>query len=284
MSSRSTSKRVVHKVEAGEVSPRSDRLVAEEPLEIRVRRGPESQTAAVTMRTPGSDFELAAGFLFTEGIVRDRVAIQRIDYCSDVADDQLYNVVSVHLAPGTMVDLHPLDRHFHTSSACGVCGKTSIEAIETRGVQPIRSQANVDASVVAGLPDRLRADQSLFTSTGGLHAAGLFATDGELTFAREDVGRHNAVDKVIGRALLDGRTPLNDSVLMVSGRASFEIVQKAAVAGIPIVCAVSAPTNLAVDTADRFGITLVGFLRGERFNIYTGEDRIRLPSKQPSGG
>ena len=284
MSSRSTSKRVVHKIESGEMRPRSDRLVAEEPLEIRIRQGSESRTAAVTMRTPGSDFELAAGFLFGEGIVTDSDAIQRIDYCSDVADEQQYNVVSVHLTPDTKVDLHPLDRHFHTSSACGVCGKTSIEAIETRGVQPVRSEATIDAEVVSGLPDRLRADQSLFESTGGLHAAGLFATTGDLNHSREDVGRHNAVDKVVGRALLDDLVPLSDSVLMVSGRASFEIVQKAAVAGIPIVCAVSAPTNLAVDTAERFGITLVGFLRGERFNVYSGFDRICLPSKQPAGG
>jgi FdhD protein len=151
-------------------------------------------------------------------------------------------------------------------------------------VQAVRSEATVDAQVVSSLADRLRADQSLFESTGGLHAAGLFTTDGQLTVAREDVGRHNAVDKVVGRALLDDLVPLGDSVLMVSGRASFEIVQKAAVAGIPIVCAVSAPTNLAVETAERFGMTLVGFLRGEKFNVYSGFDRIRLPSKQPAGG
>jgi FdhD protein len=276
LSSRSIAKRVVHKVDERGIQPRSDRVVAEEPLEIRVRQGADSRTAAVTMRTPGADFELAAGFLFSEGIVRDRAEIQRIDYCSDVVDDQLYNVVSVHVGRAVPVDLQPLDRHFHTTSACGVCGKTSIEAIETRGVGPVQSEVTVRSNVLTHLPDTLSRSQQVFGSTGGLHAAGFFTATGELIAAREDVGRHNAVDKVVGWALLDGRVSLSDAILVVSGRASFEIVQKAAVAGTPVVCAVSAPTSLAVETAERFGITLVGFLRGERFNIYTGPERIAV--------
>jgi FdhD protein len=228
------------------------------------------------MRTPGADFELAAGFLFSEGVVRDRSDIQRIDYCSDVSEDQLFNVVSVHVDAGTRVDLEPLDRHFHTSSACGVCGKTSIEAIEGRGTGRIQSNLNLGPEVITTLPEKLSRAQKVFDSTGGLHAAGLFSPDGQLVTAREDVGRHNAVDKVVGWALLDGRMPLSMSVLLVSGRAGFEISQKAAVAGIPIVCAVSAPTNLAVETAERFGITLIGFLRAERFNVYTHPERVSV--------
>jgi FdhD protein len=228
------------------------------------------------MRTPGADFELAAGFLFSEGVVRDRSDIQRIDYCSDVSEDQLFNVVSVHVDAGTRVDLEPLDRHFHTSSACGVCGKTSIEAIEGRGTPRIQSNLNLGPEVITTLPEKLSRAQKVFDSTGGLHAAGLFSPDGQLVTAREDVGRHNAVDKVVGWALLDGRMPLSMSVLLVSGRAGFEISQKAAVAGIPIVCAVSAPTNLAVETAERVGITLIGFLRAERFNVYTHPERVSV--------
>lgn len=278
MSSRSIAKRLVHKVDERGMNPRSDRIVAEEPLEIRVRQGADTRTAAITMRTPGSDFELAAGFLFSEGIVRAGGAIQRIDYCSDAADDQLYNVVSVHVAGGVPIDLQPLERHFHTTSACGVCGKTSIEAIETRGITPVSSGAAVRSDVVIRLPDVLARSQQVFSATGGLHAAGIFTTEGDLLAAREDVGRHNAVDKAVGWALLDGSVPLSDSILVVSGRVSFEIVQKAAVAGIPIVCAVSAPTNLAIETAERFDITLIGFLRGDRFNIYTCPDRIEVRS------
>lgn len=276
MSPRSTSKVVVQRVAEDGIRARSDKLVAEEPLEVRVRSNGQVRTAAVTMRTPGSDFELAAGFLFSEGIVRQRDAVARIDYCSDVEDEQLYNVVTVHVTGDTGVDLRPLERHFHTSSACGVCGKTSIEAIETRGVEPVTEGTSVASKVVSGLGDKLRAAQSLFDATGGLHAAGLFSREGDLIAAREDVGRHNAVDKVIGWALLDGRAPLTGCILVVSGRVSFEIVQKVAVAGVPIVCAVSAPTNLAVSTAQRFGITLIGFMRGHRFNVYSRSDRIEV--------
>lgn len=256
--------------------PRSDRLVAEEPLEIRVRQGGESRTAAVTMRTPGSDFELAAGFLFSEGIVRTRSSVARIDYCSDVESDQLYNVVSVHVTEGSPVDLQPLERHFFTSSSCGVCGKAGIDAIATRGVEPVVGEVALSSSVLQGFPEELRKSQRVFESTGGLHAAGLFSVDGTLLAAREDVGRHNAVDKLLGWALLDRRMPLSENVLLVSGRVSFEIVQKAAVAGVPVVCAVSAPTNLAVTTAERFDITLVGFLRDTHFNVYCRPDRVKV--------
>ena len=276
MSARSTAKVVVQKVDAEGIRPRSDRLVAEEPLEVRVRSNGRSETAAVTMRTPGSDFELAAGFLFSEGVVRDRTSLARIDYCSDVADEQLYNVVTVHVAEGAGVDVRPLERHFHISSACGVCGKTSIEALETRGVSPVSETASVPAGIIATLPGKLRESQSVFDATGGPHAAGLFTADGGSVAVREDVGRHNAVDKVVGWALLEGRVPFEGGILVVSGRASFEIVQKAAAAGIPVVCAVSAPTNLAVSTAERFGVTLIGFLRGAQFNVYTHADRIEV--------
>ena len=232
------------------------------------------------MRTPGSDFELAAGFLFSEGVVRDKTAILRIDYCSDVDADQLYNVVSVHISGAQAVDLEPLERHFFTSSSCGVCGKAGIDAIETRGVGQVQDGQVVSSTVISALPDALRAAQKIFESTGGLHGAGLFTVDGELSAVREDVGRHNAVDKLLGWALLDNRTPLADSILVVSGRVSFEIVQKAAVAGIPMICAVSAPTNLAVSTAERFGITLIGFLRDARFNVYSGTERVQVESSK----
>lgn len=258
------------------MSPRSDRLAAEEPLEIRVDDGTDTRTAAVTMRTPGNDFELAAGFLLGEGVIRDSAAVRRIDYCSDIEGEQLYNVVTVHLDAGAPVDLTPLDRHFITSSACGVCGKTSIDAIETQGIEAIDDPVVIDAAVLARLPETLRARQRLFATTGGLHAAGAFTAAGELVWVREDVGRHNALDKVIGRALLDRHVPLTATILLVSGRASFEIVQKAAVAGAPVVCAVSAPTDLAVATAERFGITLIGFLRGAHFNVYTRRERVRI--------
>lgn len=276
MSARSTAKVVVQKVDSAGTRPRSDRVIAEEPLELRVLHGANSRTVAVTMRTPGSDFELAAGFLFSEGIARERTAIKRIDYCSDLETEQLYNVVNVRLSDAIGVELQPLERHFFTSSACGVCGKAGIDSLEARVISPVGSEARLSSRTIGHLAEALRASQRLFEQTGGLHAAGLFSLDGETIATREDVGRHNAVDKVIGWAFLQGRVPLDAAVLVVSGRASFEILQKAAVAGIQIVCAVSAPTSLAVSTAERFGITLVGFMRGSGFNIYSGRDRIEV--------
>lgn len=266
----------VRVVRAGRVEERADQLATEEPLEIRLVAGGATRTVAVTMRTPGADFELAAGFLFGEGVVRGRDDLRRITYCLDAAVDpeQRYNVVNVELASSAMPDLAGLDRHFFTSSACGVCGKAGIETLRRRGVVPPAAGPVLDARVLASLPDQLRAAQGVFEATGGLHAAALFDARGALVAVREDVGRHNALDKLVGRALLDGRLPLADHIVMVSGRASFELVQKALAAGAPVFCAVSAPSSLAVETARAFGMTLVGFLRGDRFNVYAGVERV----------
>ena len=264
----------VQVLEPGRRAARDDLVATEEPLEIRLAaaRG-EARTVAVTMRTPGSDFELAAGFLRTEGVVAHRADVRRIDYCLD-AGEQRYNAVTVRLAAGELPPLGALDRYGSVSSACGVCGKTSLDALEVRGVAPAPAgQPVLDRDVLYGLPDALRAAQGTFSATGGLHAAGLFSPAGEALAVREDVGRHNAVDKVVGWALLKG-VPVGAAALVVSGRAGFEIVQKAAAAGIPVVCAVSAPSSLAVDVANRFGLTLVGFLRGRRANVYAGADRV----------
>jgi FdhD protein len=230
----------------------------------------------VTMRTPGSDFELAAGFLYGEGIVHSPDDIVRISYCvdRDVDAEQRYNIVNVELRGGLDYDLRSLERHFYTTSACGVCGKESLEALELRGCPVIPPGPEVSTGTITSLPDKLRGAQGLFEVTGGLHAAGLFSAEGELIAVREDVGRHNATDKLIGWALLEGRLPLSDHIVMVSGRSSFEILQKCLTAGAPVVCAVSAPSSLAVDVARRFGITLVGFLRGERFNVYSAPERV----------
>jgi FdhD protein len=225
----------------------------------------------VTMRTPGGDFELAAGFLFTEGLIAPG-EVRRVAYCDNLpGEDQRYNVVSVTLARS--FDPDALRRNFFATSSCGVCGKAALEDVEVR-CGPVAEGPQVALDVVLGLPDALRAAQKVFDRTGGLHAAGLFTPAGELVAVREDVGRHNAVDKVIGELYLDGRVPLSGHVLQVSGRLSFEIVQKAAVAGIPVVSAVSAPSSLAVDAAERFGMTLVGFVRDGRCNIYSGASRI----------
>lgn len=255
---------------------RSDVLATEEPLELRVVLAGQSRTVAITMRTPGSDFELAAGFLYGEGVITHPDQIVTISYCkdSDLPPEQLFNIVIVELDPTSRPDLRPLDRHFYTSSACGVCGKASLDAIALRGTDPIVSTTEVASGVIAGLPSELRAGQGLFESTGGLHAAGLFDRDGGLVAVREDVGRHNALDKLVGWSVLERRLPLDDHIVMVSGRSSFEILQKCLAARVPIVCSVSAPSSLAVDVAREFGMTLVGFLRGSRFNVYAGAQRI----------
>jgi FdhD protein len=270
----------VLKVEGEQASERSDHLATEEPLEIRLVAGGETRTLAVTMRTPGSDFELAAGYLHGERVVGTRRDVERVRYCTDPDLDaaQQYNVVSVDLALPELPDLRGLERHSFTSSACGVCGKAGIESLEDAGCETLAAGPEVPAAVLLGLPAALRESQGVFDSTGGLHAAGLFTTAGELICLREDVGRHNAVDKVVGWALLEGRLPLAGHVLMVSGRSSYEIVQKALAAGIPIVCSVSAPSSLAVDVAKRFGMTLVGFLRDGRFNVYAGAERVLTAS------
>jgi FdhD protein len=262
-------------VEHGVGRERSDRVAGEEPLEIRVAGPRQAATrVAVTMRTPGHDFELAAGFLHSEGLLASPLELAEIKYCTDVElGEQAYNVVTVHLRRAFEAGL--VQRNFAVTSACGVCGKTSIDSIEVES-QPLPEGPSVSSLVIQALPERLRAAQRTFERTGGSHATGLFGADGTLTLAREDVGRHNALDKVIGNRLLAGGLPLGTSVALVSSRASFELVQKAAVAGIPILCAVGAPSSLAVDAARRLGMTLVGFLRDDRFNIYAGASRIAL--------
>jgi FdhD protein len=264
----------VRVVEDGRSRVRPDALATEEPMEVRVVSGDRRQSVAVTMRTPGADFELAAGFLYGEGVVSSGEDIKRISYCVDVDAEQQYNIVNVELRDGRDYDLRPLERHFHTSSACGVCGKASLEQLELRGCPVIPPGPRMPAEKIYALPGKLQEAQGLFEATGGLHAAALFDADGELVALREDVGRHNATDKLVGWALLEGRLPLSDHAVMVSGRSSFEILQKCLTAGVPIVCAISAPSSLAVEVARRFDITLVGFLRGNRFNVYSAPERV----------
>jgi FdhD protein len=268
----------VRVVEDGRARVRPDALATEEPMEIRVISGGRRQTVAVTMRTPGADFELAAGFLYGEGVVSSPEDIEKISYCvdPDVDAEQQYNIVNVELRGNREYDLRSLERHFYTSSACGVCGKASLEQLELRGCPTILPGPRMAAERIYALPEKLREAQGLFEATGGLHAAALFDAEGELVALREDVGRHNATDKLVGWALLEGRLPLGDHAVMVSGRSSFEILQKCLTAGVPIVCAISAPSSLAVDVAREFGMTLVGFLRGNRFNVYAGSERIQL--------
>jgi FdhD protein len=268
----STTRVRVTAVDGDGVRRRADRLATEEPMEIRIQEpGADQRSVAVTMRTPGHDFELAAGFLFTEGLIAGRADVRRVRYCAVPREEQHYNVVTVDLTRA-LPGFQP-QRAFYATSSCGVCGKASLEALDVQ-CAPVAPGPHIEPEILTALPEELRRVQRVFDRTGGLHAAGLFDASGALLELREDVGRHNAVDKLVGHALLSGELPLSERVLMVSGRLSFEIVQKAAVAGIPIVCAVSAPSSLAVDTGRRFGMTLVGFLRGSRFNIYTNAERI----------
>jgi FdhD protein len=289
MTGRTARRRILHVTAAGpdglDGTQRADLLATEEPLEIRVNGRP----LAVTMRTPGDDIDLAAGFLVTEGLVPDPAGITEIRICEpgqelasgvngDGGTRPAGNVADVTLAPGLDIDDDRLRRNFLTTSACGVCGKASIDAIRVRAAHDVAADpVSVAAAVLAGLPGQLRAAQRVFAHTGGLHAAGLFTADGSLLTLREDVGRHNAVDKVAGWAAREGRLPLAGCVLLVSGRASFELVQKAYVTGIPVVAAVSAPSSLAADLAAEAGMTLVGFLRGNSMNVYTGAHRISTP-------
>ncbi len=257
-----------------------DVVATEEPLEIRLgysRAGGEraEQSISITMRTPGSDEELALGFLFTEGIITKREDVASVGPCGPPAENGLINVVRVELGDDVAVDLHRLERHFYTSSSCGVCGKASIEAVAVQGRFDLQADATkMDRSVLAMLPAKLIAAQSVFAETGGLHASGLFDTSGEFIAVREDVGRHNALDKLVGSRLKVDALPLTGLGIIVSGRASFELMQKAMVAGCPVVAAVGAPSSLAVELAAEFGMTLVGFLRSDRFNAYVRPDRI----------
>jgi FdhD protein len=251
-----------------------DDVATEEPLELRLSAGGHTRTLAVTMRTPGNDIELAAGFALGEGIVRSRREIAEVAYCLDptLEPEQRYNVVTIDLVCEHLPDTHAFERHFTMSSACGVCGRAELQALRDR-VEPIDDGARIAQSLLFSLPQRMREAQPVFARTGGLHAAALFALDGELLAVREDVGRHNALDKLIGWALLNDRVPLGHTVLAVSGRTSYEIVQKAVVARIPIVASVSAPSSLAVDLALEFDLTLAGFVRDGRANLYAGAQR-----------
>lgn len=270
----------IRRVAGGTPDELRDEVAVEEPLEIRLGfstpDGRAARSISITMRTPGHDRELAAGFLFTESIIHSRSDIAGIETCGPPAPDSgNHNVVRVELDAAVEVDLGRLQRHFYTTSSCGVCGKTSIDALRVAGIEPLDGvDARFGRSVVTALPGRLRAAQATFDKTGGLHAAAAFDTSGELVTVMEDVGRHNAVDKVVGSLLLADRLPANSLGLMVSGRASFELMQKALVAGMPLLAAVSAPSSLAVQLAREFDATLVGFLRDQNFNIYSGARRI----------
>ena len=254
----------------GKVCRKDDFLAAEEPLEIRVGEHPLS----VTMRTPGHDLELAAGFLFTEGLVQSREQIVALTNGAANDGPQSGNVVVVELSADATPDFEKMRRHFFAASSCGICGKASIDAVRSRLLQPPNPNFRFDPEILVRLPEALRSAQDVFERTGGLHAAALFDSGGALLVLREDIGRHNAVDKVIGWALREGLVPLGDCVLLVSGRGGFEIVQKAIVGGVPIVASVSAPSSLAVQLARELRQTLVGFLRGRRFVVYSGEERI----------
>ncbi|EME52043.1 FdhD protein [Amycolatopsis decaplanina DSM 44594] len=268
-----TVRRPVRKISATKDVRRPDALAAEEPLEIRVG----GKALAVTMRTPGNDVELAHGFLLSEGVLTSREDVAVARYCDGV-DDQgrnTYNVLDIALAEGVAPPETGVERNFYTTSSCGVCGKAALDAVRLRSrFSPEKSEFTVGTDVLAKLPDTLRAHQKVFSSTGGLHAAALFDGDGNLAVVREDVGRHNAVDKVLGWALQEGRIPAADTGLLVSGRASFELVQKAAMAGIGLLAAVSAPSSLAAELAEENGMTLIGFLRGDSMNLYSGEQRV----------
>jgi FdhD protein len=267
-------------VEGRRAIPHSDLLAVEEPLEIRIgfqNAGRfTTRSLSITMSTPGHDFDLAAGFLFAEGIVHARADITGMRQAGKPGS----NVVRVDLAPGVAFDPSAFERHFYTTSSCGVCGKSSLDALESEGCRPVpREGVTFDASMIHTLPAALRGAQSVFDRTGGLHAACLFDAEGAAICLREDVGRHNALDKLIGSQFLEGRTPLDRTLLLVSGRASFELVQKALAAGIPVLAAVGAPSSLAVDLAREFDMTLLGFVRDSRFNIYSGEWRIRYETE-----
>jgi len=278
--SRITLERDVLRVSVGQ-PPRRDRdtLAGEEPLELRVG----GRSFAVTMRTPGADFDLAAGFLVSEGVITRNEHLVTMRYCSGKGIDGVneYNVLDMALAPDVVAPDDSVARAFFTTSSCGLCGKASIDAVKTRSAFDVRDEPlTLDPELLVSLPDRLRAAQKVFDKTGGLHAAALFdGNTGELLVVREDVGRHNAVDKVVGWALREGRLPLRGTILMVSGRASFELVQKAVMAGIAILCAVSAPSSLAVDLAEESGMTLIGFLRDPSMVVYTGAHRVQETSR-----
>jgi len=269
----------VHRLVDGRLINRKDLVAVEEPLEIRLEYSVggvlEHFPISITMRTPGEDFELAIGFLYAEGIIENRKDVTQISYCHG-DDPQNYNIVLVKLANGVEVDTELLSRNFYTTSSCGVCGKASLEAIDMKGYKAISDKDfQVASSIIKKLPNILREKQGLFERTGGIHAAGLFSENGECILIHEDVGRHNAIDKVVGQAFLKSLLPLEKYILTVSGRTSFEIMQKALVARVSVVAAVGAPSSLAVDLAEKFGMTLLGFTNRDGFNVYAGAERVR---------
>jgi FdhD protein len=270
---RTTAPARILSVKGGSPVTRPDLLASEEPMEIRVAGpGRAAESVAVTLRTPGNDFELAVGFLYTEALIDSRADIASVAYCADPGpEEQQYNIVTVELT--RPFDASSLKRNFYATSSCGICGKASIDQVHLSCTE-LEPEPVVAGSTVASLPDKLRGAQRIFEETGGLHGSGLFDAEGSLLSVREDIGRHNAVDKLVGQNLLSGSVPLADRILMVSGRVSFEIVQKAAMGGISILCAVSAPSNLAVETAHDLGMTLVGFVRNGGFNVYAHPERI----------
>ncbi len=273
---KSTTSVKIWKVTQQQRIEKSDLLAVEEPVEIQLGiKGKPPKSISVTMRTPGHDFELALGFLFTEGIIQSIDQIQNIDYAKVWETDKEENVVLVEITDGVEIDFQKLERHFYTSSSCGVCGKASIDAVKFSGMKEIPTKTPAfNEHLIHQLIEELREKQAVFDHTGGLHAAALFDNSGKLHILREDVGRHNAVDKVIGAAILNGMIPLHDFLIMVSGRASFELVQKSLMAGIPIMAAVGAPSSLAISLAKEAGTTVMGFVRDGRFNIYSGAERI----------
>ncbi|HLT90312.1 MAG TPA: formate dehydrogenase accessory sulfurtransferase FdhD [Woeseiaceae bacterium] len=270
----------VSRIEGDRATSKQDEVAVEEPLEIQLcsaqAAGAAARSVSITMRTPGDDEELALGFLFSEGIITTRTRIAAVTRPGepDPVTGQR-NVVRVELGPDEPIDFARLERHFYTTSSCGVCGKASLDALRVAGAQSLAECATrFSREVIAGLPDRLREHQRVFAKTGGLHAAAVFGPDGEIVLVREDVGRHNAVDKVVGALLRQERLPAHGLGLLVSGRASFELMQKALVAGIPLLAAVGAPSSLAVELAREFGMTLIGFLRRGTFNVYAGGERV----------
>ncbi len=270
----------ISKVSGDQRVSKADSVAVEEPLEIQLSypsaEGAAAKSISITMRTPGNDAELAVGFLYTEGIIQSGEQVASVEHAGAADPDSgLRNIIRVALKPGVDVDIGRLQRHFYTTSSCGVCGKASLEALRVTGQESLADKgATFPRGIIISLPDKLAAKQEVFAKTGGLHAAAIFDQDGEIRVLKEDVGRHNATDKVIGELLAEGKLPANEMGLMLSGRASFELVQKALVAGIPLLAAVSAPSSLAVQLAQEFDMTLIGFLRNSNFNIYAGEWRV----------
>lgn len=278
VSVRSNVRHAVSRLRAGAWSSEDDVLAAEEPLEIRLLWQEDGaivrKAIAVTMRTPGDDFELATGFLYGEGIIGGQQDVVDVSYCTDEDEEQRLNIVNVTLRSGLTFDVSKLERNFYTTSSCGVCGKAALDSLEVQGCAVLPNGPRVSAETICALPGKLREAQAVFDRTGGLHASGLFTPDGRLVSLKEDVGRHNAFDKLVGEQLLAGHTPIGGHVVMLSGRASFELLQKALVARIPVVAAVGAPSSLAVELAETFNITLCGFVKADGMNVYASAERV----------